>query len=129
MFLKMKFPVNLLLFSSAVFLVGLVLFSTVLREYFLPVFYLLILYFPVLSITGRVLLNIPRHKKPGDFNIRYFLVRWTKVLLHLVFIMVYIVNYRENALAFVITFLACYVLFSVFDIYVMSERIKKSNQI
>lgn len=129
MFLKMKFPVNLLLFSFSVFLAGILLFSTVLSEFFLPVFYLLMLYFPVLSIAGRLLLTIPQLRKPGDFNTRFFLVRWIKVLLHLVFIMVYIVNYRENALAFVLTFLTFYILFSAFDLYNLSSGMKKSNQI
>ena len=85
----------------------------------------MILYFMVLSIAGRFFLLKSKNNRPVDFNTRYFLVRWLKVLLHMVFIVVYILNDTENALAFVLTFMACYVLYSIFDINTLNAELKK----
>lgn len=121
----MRYPVTVTLFSVIVFLVGLFLFSTVLKSHFLPVFYLLVIYFLVLSLLGRLILLKSGDKRPGDFNTRYFLVRWSKVLLHMVIIVIYIVTDSKNLLAFVLTFLACYVIYSIFDIYTLNAELKK----
>lgn len=122
---RIRFFNSLLLFSALVFLTGVILFSTFLSDYFLPIFYLFIFYFFLLTIAGRLFVVQSNPEKPGDFNTRYFIVRWAKVLLHLIFIVVYITNDRENILPFIMVFLACYVLFSVFDIYTLSFSMKK----
>ncbi len=116
---------SLLLYSALIYLAGFILFSTVLSEYYLPVFNILILYFSLLSVLGRILVAKSDMEKPGDFNNRYFLARWSKMLLHLVFIVVYLMNIRENLLAFVIVFMGCYLLYSIFDIYTLNVYLKK----
>ncbi len=125
MLLRMRYLVAVTLFSVIVLLIGLLLFSTILKDHFLPVFYLLVLYFLVLSLLGRLILLKSGDKHAGKFNTRYFLVRWSKVMLHMIIIVIYIVHDSENALAFVLTFLACYVLYSVFDIYTLNAELKK----
>jgi hypothetical protein len=120
-----KFFRSLLLLTALVYLTGFLLFSTVLSDHFLPVFYFLGLYFMLLTIGGRLLMLKSDMNKPGSFNARYFLVRWVKVLLHMVFIVVYILNDRENILAFILVFLAGYLLYSVYDIYTLNSYVKK----
>ncbi len=125
MSIKTRFIISSLIFSALVFAAGVILFTTVLKSYFIPVFYYLVIYFLLLTLAGRFYLMKSKQKKPGDFNIRYFLVRWLKVLLHLIFIVIYIVNDRTGIPAFVLTFLALYVLYSIFDIYTLSFYLKK----
>jgi hypothetical protein len=124
---KIKFFYSLIMFSALVFLMGYLLFSTLLKEYFLPVFYLLVFYFMLLTIAGRLVLIRGDRGIAGNFNVRYFFIRWMKVFCHLVFIIVYLFNDRENIPAFVLTFLGCYVLYSFFDVYTLSFYLKKSN--
>ncbi len=122
---RIRFFNSLLLFSALMFLTGFIFYSTFLSDYFLPVFYIFIFYFFLLTVAGRLFVMKSNPEKPGDFNIRYFIVRWAKVLLHLIFIVAYIINDKENILSFILAFLACYVLFSVFDIYTLSFSVKK----
>lgn len=122
---RISFFNSLLLFSALMFFTGFILFSTLLSDYFLPVFYLFIFYFFLLTVAGRLFVMKSNPEKPHDFNNRYFIARWAKVLLHLIFIVAYIINEKENILSFILAFLACYVLFSVFDIYTLSFSVKK----
>ncbi|MFO7924618.1 MAG: hypothetical protein R6U58_13100 [Bacteroidales bacterium] len=128
MSVKFRFFYSLILFSAVLFMAGYLLFSTLLSDYFLPVFYFLVFYFMVLTFAGRLVVMKSNPGKPEGFNTRYFLVRWAKVFLHLVFIIVYLLNARDNILPFVLTFMTGYILFSVFDIYTLGFYLKKSNQ-
>jgi hypothetical protein len=92
MSVNIKFFYSLIIFSALMLLSGYILFSTLLKDYFLPVFYLFIFYFMLLTLSGRLFLINSNPDKPGDFNTRYFLVRWMKVLLHLIFIVVYLLT-------------------------------------
>ena len=125
MSVKIKFFYSLIVFSALMLLSGYILFSTLLKDYFLPVFYLFVFYFMLLTLSGRLFLINSNPDKPGDFTTRYFLVRWMKVIMHLLFIVVYLLTDRENIPAFIFTFLTCYILFSVFDIYTLSIYLKK----
>lgn len=120
-----RFISSLLLFSAVVFILGFIFFSTILSDFFQPVFYLLLVYFIILSAGGRIILLKSNISKLRDFNMRYFLVRWAKVFFHMAFIIIYLFNFRDNVLAFILTFLACYILFSVFDIYTLNNYLKK----
>ncbi len=125
MSVKIKFFYSLIIFSALMLLSGYLFFSTVLKDYFLPVFYLLVFYFMLLTLSGRLVLMKSNPDKPGDFNTRYFLVRWMKVIMHLLFIVGYLLTDRENIPAFIITFLSCYIIYSVFDISTLSIYLKK----
>ncbi len=125
---KMRFFHSLILFSAIVSLLGFILFSTLLNDYFQPVYYLVLIYFILLTVAGRLVLLKNDFPKTGDFNNRYFIVRWAKVLLHLLFITIYLLIQRDNILAFILTFMTGYVLFSFYDIYTLSFYLKKSNQ-
>lgn len=122
---KTKFASSLIQFSAIVYLTGILLFSFPLREYFLPVFYILVFYFMLLTLAGRLVLENTSLRNPAGFNARYFLVRWAKVMLHLIFIIIYLLNDRDNILSFVLTFMACYILYSLFDAYTLSIYLKK----
>jgi hypothetical protein len=119
------FMKTLLLFSAFIYIVGLLLFSTLLNDYFIRVFYFLGVYFILLSIGGRMLIAKSDMKKKADFNARYFLARWLKMLLHIIIIILYLLNDRENILTFVLTFMVIYLLYSIFDIYTLNHYLKK----
>lgn len=122
---KLKFLNSLLFFSALVFLTGYAIFSLLIRDYFLPVSFVILFYFILLSFAGRVILLSGSTEASGKFNIRYFMVRWIKVLLHLTFIIIYLFNDRDNAFAFILTFLTIYILYSLFDVYTLGIYLKK----
>lgn len=123
-----KFVRSLILFSALIWIIGFLLFSTVLSDYFLPVFYFLAFYFLLLTFAGQIIIYKSDMEKTGDFNSRYFMVRWGKVMLHLIFLVVYLLNDRDNIFPFVLVFMTCYLLYSTFDIYTLNYYLKKSNQ-
>jgi hypothetical protein len=123
-----KFARSLILFSALIWITGVFLFSTVLSDYFLPVFYFMAFYFLLLTFTGRIIIFKSDMKKTGDFNARYFVVRWGKVMLHLIFLVVYLLNDRDNIFPFIVVFMTGYFLYFVFDIYTLNYYLKKSNQ-
>lgn len=122
---KIRFIYSVIVFTALVFLIGSILFSTILKDFFLPVFIVLVFYFMLQSIAGRLFLEKTDFRKPGSFTTRYFIVRWLKVLMHLIFIVIFLLADGSNVLAFILTFIVCYILFSVFDIYTLSFYIKK----
>jgi hypothetical protein len=122
---KFKFINSLLLFSALVFLMVYAIFSIFLREYFLPVFFVILFYFMLLTFAGRVILLSGSTEASGKFNIRYFMVRWIKIFLHLTFIIIYLLIDRDNAFAFILTFMSFYIIYSLFDIYTLGIYLKK----
>jgi hypothetical protein len=123
-----KFARSLILFSALIWITGVFLFSTVLSDYFLPVFYFMAFYFLLLTFTGRIIIFKSDMKKPGDFNARYFMVRWGKVMLHLIFMVGYLLNDRDNIFPFIVVFMTGYLLYFTFDVYTLNYYLKKSNQ-
>ncbi|MGF1584619.1 MAG: hypothetical protein ACFCUM_04810 [Bacteroidales bacterium] len=122
---KLKFLNSLLFFSALVFLTGYAVFSLLLRDYFLPVSFVILVYFILLTFAGRVILLSGSTEASGNFNIRYFMVRWIKVFFHLTFIVIYLFIDRDNAFAFILTFLAAYIIYSLFDVYTLGIYLKK----
>jgi hypothetical protein len=116
---------SVLLFSAVIWLTGLLLFTTLLSDHYMPVFNLLLIYFLTLSVLGRMVVAGSNLNKPADFNNRYFFVRWLKMLFHLAFIIIYLLFERDNVLPFIVVFLTGYLLYSVFDIYSLNVYLKK----
>jgi hypothetical protein len=128
MSIKLRFLYWLILFSLLVFILVFFLFTAILSEKFLPVFYIVFPYFFVLTYAGRLLLIDEEKGLTANFNMRYFFVRWIKLFLHLIFIVIYLFNDSENIPAFILTFLGIYIFYSVFDVYTLSVYLqKKSN--
>jgi hypothetical protein len=128
MSIKLRFLYWLILFSLLVFILVFFLFTAILNEKFLPVFYIVFPYFFVLTYAGRLLLIDEEKGLTSNFNMRYFFVRWVKLFLHLIFIVIYLFNDSENVPAFILTFLGIYIFYSVFDVYTLSVYLqKKSN--
>jgi hypothetical protein len=128
MAINLKFLYWLTLFSILVFILVFFLFTAILNEKFLPVFYFLFLYFFILTFASRLFLIKDEKGITANFNMRYFFVRWIKVFIHLIFIVIYLFNDGENVPAFILTFLGIYIFYSVFDAYTLSVYLqKKSN--
>lgn len=125
MTIKIRIVYSSIIFSTIVFLLGCLLFSTLLKSYFLPVFYFLVFYFMLVTFAGQMLVLKSDPRKIKSFNTRYFLARWIKVFIHLLFIVIYTLNDRENVLTFILGFMTCYVIYSVFDIYILNFYLKK----
>ena len=50
-----------------------------------------------------------------------------KMILYLTIIFVYAINFKEDGKRFAITFLAYYLIFSVFETYKLAKKNKKSD--
>ncbi len=124
----LSFAVNLAVFSLVILAVSLILFTTLLKEHYLPVYWIVFIYFITIVLVSRIFVFFASPEGKDSFNRRYFISTLLKFLLHLTFIVIYLVTHDENILPFVITFLSAYLVFTLFDAYTLQRFIKKSKQ-
>lgn len=107
---------TLLTTSFIVIAVSILLFSNVLSEYYLPVFpYLLALFFIVALAIYHFMLKA-LEKRPARFVYMFLLTTMVKLLVYMMFMVIYALLNREEARPFIVSFFVLYVLFTVVEV-------------
>lgn len=102
--------------SAAIVLLGWLVFSLFIPQYYLPVFpYLLIFFLLVAILVHAYQLKLAK-KDVGKFARSNMLITFFKLMLYSVFAIVYIANDKEHAFAFVIALFILYVVFSFVEV-------------
>lgn len=102
--------------SAALVLLGWLVFSLFIPQYYLPVFpYLLIFFLLVAILVHAYQLKLAK-KDVGKFARSNMLITFFKLMLYSVFAIVYIANDKEHAFAFVIALFILYVVFSFVEV-------------
>ncbi len=111
-----KFLLNLTIFTVGVSIVAFIIF------YFLPIAfttpawpYLILFFFSVTLLVHYVLLKSTA-KKFSRFTANFMLSTALKLLLYLAVIVIYALFNKDDAINFIITFFALYVLFTIFEV-------------
>jgi L-asparagine transporter-like permease len=82
----------------------------------IPMAYFIIGYFFILTVSFHYGLLRSMKGRPQDF-IRYFMGATTfKLLIHLAVVVVYALLHREQALPFILSFFALYILFMIYEV-------------
>ncbi len=125
---KMKqFIAKLTAITSITALVGWLVFSFIVPQYYIPVLPWLLLFFFVFTlIIHAYQLNLSK-KDFGKFSRSNMLVTFLKLVIYSVFAVVYIANDRENALTFVIALFLIYMVFTFVEVSEIT-RISKNNK-
>lgn len=116
-----SFIVKLTVLTLAVALIGWLVFSMFLPEYYLPVFPYLLAFFFIVTLSVHTYQLKLAKKDIGKFTRSNMLVTFFKLILYSVFAVVYIANDRENALTFVIALFLIYLVFSFIEVAEMSR--------
>lgn len=116
-----SFIAKLTVLTLAVALIGWLVFSLFLPEYYLPIFPYLLAFFFVVTLSVHAYQLKLAKKDLGKFTRSNMLVTFFKLILYSVFAVVYIANDRENALTFVIALFLIYLVFSFIEVAEMSR--------
>lgn len=119
-----KFSFRIILFSAII--AGLtVLFQWLFPQYASPALPFIVLFFFIITLlTMFIVLREDKGREAKKFVSSYMLSRVIKLLSCLVFLLVYVLVKKEDAMRFAIAFLAIYFLYSIFEVFLL----KKENQ-
>lgn len=119
-----KFSFRIILFSAII--AGLtVLFQWLFPQYASPALPFIVLFFFIITLlTMFIVLRDDKGREAKKFVSSYMLSRVIKLLSCLVFLLVYVLVRKEDAMRFAIAFLAIYFLYSIFEVFLL----KKENQ-
>ncbi len=122
-----KYIIRLLVFSAIISTISYFLFQFTLAQYYLPVFPYLISFFITVSVLVHYILL-----KASDFRIAKFSTFFmgsvsAKLFLYIFFLIIYLLIDKENAVPFLLTFLALYFLFTIFETISLLFDLKEKN--
>jgi len=122
-----KYFLNALIFSLIIGLAGVILFSTLFKAYYLPIYQFILIFFFLLTVILHAFLLNTSTKKMLKFNSKYMLFTVLKMIIYIAFICLYLIFNKENAVPFLITFFIGYLLFTFFEVLSVVSLIRKNN--
>ena len=122
---KRFFLKKLLLFSLVLIGVSLLLYDTLLKEFYLKIFPLQFGVIVLITVFSHLRLMNASEQNSRKFSTTYLSVMSVRLLIYLVFILVCLLIDRTSAVNFVVTFLALYLAFTIFEVIEISNFIKK----
>ena len=129
-----KYFLQLTFLTFAIFIIAFGMFSFIFKDFYQPVFWILLTFFYVIHIIGHFILVFTYIKKKVNFGNSYFFSFGIKFLSYLIFLVLYLSMHKENALFFVICMFTLYIIYTVFEVRTtisisksMNKNIEKSN--
>lgn len=119
------FIIKIIATSIALVIIGWLVFSLFLPEYFLPIIPIALLFFLIMTILVHAYQLKLAKKDMGKFSRSTMLVTFFKLIVYSVFAVAYIAFYPENAIPFVISLMIIYVVFSFIEVAEISKISKK----
>ena len=107
---------KLLLLTLILGILGAALFLTVLEEYYLPVFPLMLAVFALVTLSFHTALSRTLEKKPGKFSYVFMGLSAAKLFLILILIVIYLLIRRETVISFLAGTFFLYVVFTFFEV-------------
>jgi hypothetical protein len=112
-----RFIINIAGISVVLTLIGWLIFSQFIPEYYLPVFPFLILFFVVTSVLIHAYQLYLAKKDFAKFTRSNMLITFFKLVVYSSFAVIYMASDRDNAKVFVICFLVLYLVYTVFEVF------------
>lgn len=116
-----------LLLTLVLVLAGYFLFTGALKKYYLDIFPFLILFIFCFTVAIHAILLRAGWKEQKNFVPRYLMVSGIKILVYLFFLILYMILKPENAVSFVLTFLALYLIYTFFEVFSILVVLKKNQ--
>jgi hypothetical protein len=86
--------------------------------------FILILFFSITAVIHYILLRITR-LNPRRFVSYFMLATFIKLIVYFSAVLVYVFNYREEVLSFIITFFVLYIFYTVFEVVLILKQTKE----
>jgi L-asparagine transporter-like permease len=124
---KRNFLKNVLVYCLALTVLSTLLFTTILKGYYLKLFPLQFAVIALVTILSHLRLMNAIQLNARRFNTTFLALMSVKLLFYLIFILICLLIDRSNAINFVVTFLILYVCFTIFEVNKISKFLKKST--
>ena len=123
----LKYITRLLIFAAVLSLVVYGLFTSVLEQFYLPVFPYLIAFFVSISVLVHFILLKASNYRIAKFSTFFMGSVTLKLFMYIIFLVVYVLFDKENAVPFLITFFVFYLAFTVFETISLLIDLKEKN--
>ena len=121
------FKKKALLFCLVLAGISLVLFSTLLKDYYLKIFTVQFAVISLVTLLSHLRLMNSVRMNVMRFNTTFLAIMSIKLFLYIIFILVCLLIDRSRAIDFVITFLILYVFFTIFEVIEISNFLRKNT--
>ena len=115
-------------------LLGLLFFKTFLSEYYLPVYWFLLLLFFLIHAISQSIIVLAEKKRRFNFGNVYLVSFVIKFFSYLVFLIIYLVISESITMTFALVFFLLYFIYTIFDVRTKilfsktyPNKIEKSN--
>ena len=95
---------------------GLLFFKTFLSEYYLPVYWFLLLLFYVIHAISQSIIVLGEKKHPFKFGNAYLVSFAIKFFSYLAFLVIYLIISESITMTFALVFFLLYLIYTVFDV-------------
>ena len=112
-------------FAAILGLIAFVLFQTILKEYYLPVFWILFGIITVFTAGFHYSVLLVSEKETSKFTSKFMMVSGIKMIIYLIIIVYYAFSFPEKASIFLISFFILYLLYTVFEVLLIVNYFKK----
>ena len=119
-----RFLLRELLFTIFVAVVAFLLFSSLLTDYYLPIFWILLGVIAILTGIFHYSLIQIQENRSSKFSQKFMMVSGIKMMIYLVFITSYAFMNPEKATSFLISFFILYILYTVFEVILIVRYLK-----
>ena len=111
-----------------VFILGIILYTTILKSYFLSILpFAVLLFYLVTNLVHGYLLRIAG-KSGSGFVSKYMAASFLKMFFYLAVAIVYVIFNRGNAKPFFLNFLLLYVVYSSFEVTEFLKVVRQQKQ-
>lgn len=114
--------------TLAIALIGWLVFSLFLPEYYLPVFPYLLGFFYLVAIGIHAYQLSVAKKDIGKFARSNMITTFIKLMMYSILAVVYIALDRENAVAFVVVLMTLYLVYTFFEVSSLTRISKKDSK-
>ena len=122
-----KYTYRLLIFSAIVAAILFLVFKYALAQYYLPVFPFLIVFFASISILIHYLLLKASNFRIAKFSTFFMGSITVKLFLYIIFLVIYVLVDKTNAVPFLLTFFVLYFIFTIFETFSLLIDLKEKN--
>ena len=122
-----QFIVIITIISATVALIGWLVFSKFIPQYYIPIFPFLLIFFAVASVLVHAYQLHLAKKDMGKFTRSNMIITFLKLFLYSAFAVIYIAVDTKNAKVFVICFALLYIIYTVSEVLSLTGIGKSSN--
>jgi len=120
-----KFVLKISLFTLTIFIISAALFTTVLKTFYLSVFPIQLLLIATITTMGHLWVIRSADQNPMKFTTAFMASVTLKLLVYLFFMLIYLLIDHSQVITFILTFIALYISFTIFEVIQILKFIKK----